>query len=67
MPVIKTSDLTKSYGKARGIVGMLFLSMSMFPSFAGGQTGMDINELMQQFPEDVLKAFNIQTLNSMDY
>lgn len=31
---------------------------------------MDINELMQQFPEDMMKAFNMETLNfsePMDY
>jgi len=48
------------------IAGMLFLSMAMFPSFSGGQTGLDVNALMQQFPEDMLKAFNIQALNFAD-
>lgn len=49
------------------IAGLMFLSLSMFPSFS---QGMSINDMLKQFPEDVLKGLGMMELDltqPMDY
>ena len=50
------------------IAVLLFASMAMFPSFSNDAEGL--NQLLQNFPDEMLKALNMSNLNladSMDY
>jgi len=49
--------------------GLMFLSLSMFPSFTSGQI-IDINDMLKGFPENMLKGFGMLGLDltkPMDY
>lgn len=50
------------------LIGLLFLSMSMFSSFSNDTESL--NALMESFPEEMMKAFNMSNVNfsdSLDY
>lgn len=70
MNIIETKNLTKTYGKNRGIDGvnlnvivctlLIILFMSMFPSMKDSGMQELVNTKMNAMPEAILDAFNLK-------